>query len=133
MRIHFLSLFAIATAVSSARAADYKITDIPAPDGVVLEVGGMDWMPDGRLMMCTRRGDIWSFQPEKGEWKQFASGLHEPLGLVAGKDDGEIYVLQRAELTRITDTDKDGIAERFESFGKGWVTPATTMSTPSAW
>ena len=122
MRIHVLRFFAIAAAVSSVRAADpdYKITNIPAPDGVVLEVGGMDWMPDGRLMMCTRRGEIWSFQPEKSEWKQFASGLHEPLGLVTGKDNSEIYVLQRAELTRITDTDMNGIAERFERFGKGW-------------
>ena len=44
MRIHILRFFAIAVAVSSVRAADpdYKITNIPAPDGVLLEVGGMD-------------------------------------------------------------------------------------------
>ena len=94
MRISILSLALITTLVPVVvTGQDYEITNIPAPEGVVLEVGGMDWMPDGRLMMCTRRGEVWSYHPETEEWKKFASGLHEPLGLVAGKDDSEVYVL----------------------------------------
>jgi len=47
-------------------------------------------------------------------WERFASGLHEPLGLLTGKP-GEVFVVQRSELTRITDTDGDGRADRFET------------------
>ncbi|MFT5466653.1 MAG: hypothetical protein ACI8UO_001753 [Verrucomicrobiales bacterium] len=108
-------------AIFSANAEpDYKITNISAPEGVVLEVGGMDWMPDGSLMMCTRRGEVWNYHPETEKWTLFASGLHEPLGLLAGDAEGEIYVLQRPELSRITDTNGDGVAEKFELFGDGW-------------
>ena len=47
-------------------------------------------------------------------WELFATGLHEPLGLVAGKL-GEVFVVQRSELTRIADTDGDGKADLFET------------------
>ena len=47
-------------------------------------------------------------------WERFATGLHEPLGLLAGKP-GEVFVVQRSELTRIADTDGDGQADLFET------------------
>ena len=47
-------------------------------------------------------------------WELFATGLHEPLGLLCGKP-GEVFVVQRSELTRIADTDGDGRADRFET------------------
>ena len=47
-------------------------------------------------------------------WELFATGLHEPLGLLAGKP-GEVFVVQRSELTRIVDTDGDGKADLFET------------------
>jgi hypothetical protein len=47
-------------------------------------------------------------------WELFASGLHEPLGLLTGKP-GEVFVVQRSELTRIADTDGDGKADLFET------------------
>jgi hypothetical protein len=115
-----ISLSFFLAALPLASAQDYRIREIPAPEGVVLEVGGMDWMPDGSLMMCTRRGEVWNYHPETEAWTRFASGLHEPLGLLSGDKPGEIYVLQRPELSRITDTDGDGVAEKFEIFGQGW-------------
>ena len=48
------------------------------------------------------------------KWELFATGLHEPLGLLTGKP-GEVFVVQRSELTRITDTDGDGKADLFET------------------
>ena len=48
------------------------------------------------------------------KWELFATGLHEPLGLLTGKP-GEVFVVQRSELTRITDTDGDGQADLFET------------------
>jgi len=47
-------------------------------------------------------------------WELFATGLHEPLGLLCGKP-GEVFVVQRSELTRIADTDGDGKADLFET------------------
>ena len=47
-------------------------------------------------------------------WELFATGLHEPLGLLTGKP-GEVFVVQRSELTRIVDTDGDGQADLFET------------------
>lgn len=90
----------------------YRLETVPVPAGIVLEVGGMSFMPDGALMICTRRGEIWSLK--ENHWTQFASGLQEPLGLWPGKV-GEVFVVQRSELTRVVDTDGDGRADVFQT------------------
>lgn len=95
----------------------YRMETLATP--AFMEVGGMDMMPDGRLMVCTRRGEVWSLKD--GRWKRFASGLHEPLGLVATGAD-EIVVIQRPELTRIKDSNADGGADVFETISEGFVT-----------
>src|SRR5258707_12497564 len=87
----------------------YKITQIPGPESTPLEVGGMDWMPDGRLMVCTRRGDVWSLSGS--QWKLYASGLQEALGFVHG-DKGAVFVMQRPELPHLVDSKGSGAADR---------------------
>ncbi len=37
----------------------YRQIALPIPEGIVLEAGGLEWMPDGKLAVCTRRGDIY--------------------------------------------------------------------------
>ena len=37
----------------------YRIMTLPAPEGMLLEVGGVATLPDGRIAVCTRRGDLW--------------------------------------------------------------------------
>src|SRR5438309_11766793 len=37
----------------------YRMSTVPVPEGVVLEVGGLETLPDGRLAVATRRGDVW--------------------------------------------------------------------------
>lgn len=97
----------------------YKIVNIPIPAGTKLEVGGLAKLPDGRLAVSTRLGEIWIIENPvmlnnaKPYFKLFASGLHEPLGLAY--KDGAFYVAQRAELTKISDTDGDDIADLFET------------------
>ncbi len=96
----------------------YKLISLPIPEGVILEVGGMTTMPDGSLMVCTRRGEVWKIlNPnisgnQKPVYKKFATGLHEPLGLAY--KDGDIYVTQRGEITKLRDTDGDGEADIYE-------------------
>lgn len=103
----------------------YTITRFAIPEGEVLEIGGIELLPDGKLAVCTRRGEIWmisnpfSKDPEKeSKFTRFAHGLHETLGMAYR--DGWLYVVQRPEVTRIKDTDGDGKADVFENVSDGW-------------
>lgn len=97
----------------------YVIETIPIPDSIALEVGGMAFNDKDQLGISTRQGDIWILENpylKAGEapvFRKFASGLHEPLGL-APQRDGFIFS-QRGELTSVTDTDRDGLANRFRT------------------
>jgi azurin/glucose/arabinose dehydrogenase len=106
-----------------AREGKYWVrTPLPVPDDIVLEASGILALPEKRLMVATRRGEIWiidgAYSPElKPKFTLFASGLHEPLGLIAAPKGG-YYVAQRQELTRIADTNGDGRADLFETVCK---------------
>lgn len=94
----------------------YRIETVNLPENVLPEVGGLALMEDGSMAFVTRRGEFWIVHnPEGGRpyITLFASGLHEPLGL--HYQDGSFFVAQRSELTKITDTDGDGRADRFET------------------
>jgi glucose/arabinose dehydrogenase len=92
----------------------YTVETIKTPPGLSPEVGGLTFTPDGRLVACFHRGEIYTYDPAKQEWKLFAQGLHDPLGVLAPKDD-EVIVMQRPELTRLRDTDGDGVADSYET------------------
>lgn len=96
----------------------YEMRTIPIPENVKLEVGGITVLPDGRLAVCTRRGEIWMIDNPymnggQPHFTRFASGLHEALGL--NYRNGSFYAAQRGELTKITDTNYDGRADKYES------------------
>src|SRR5690606_11569224 len=74
----------------------------------------MDFMPDGRLVAAFHAGEVYVYDPDTRAWALFADGLHEPLGVLA-EGDGRILVMQKPELTRISDTDGDGRADLFET------------------
>lgn len=102
----------------------YTITQIPTPDGEIVEGGAIELLPDGKVAVCTRRGQIWTIEnafeyPDKEtKWTLFAEYLHEPLGL-AWKD-GWLYAVQRPEVTRMKDEDGDGRADIFETVSDDW-------------
>lgn len=104
-------------AQESPKEQDYfKISNIPVPEGLVLEVGGITSMPNGNVALATRRGDVYIIENPTGDqpyFRKFAVGLHEPLGLIY--KDGSLYCAQRGELTRLTDKDLDGIADQYQS------------------
>ncbi len=97
----------------------YEIKTLPIPDNIKLEIGGVAPMPDGRLGVCTRRGEVWVIENPyqlngtSPNYTLFASGLHEALGLVYR--EGSFYCTQRGELTKLIDTDADGKADIYES------------------
>jgi len=97
----------------------YEIRTVPIPEGIFLGVGGMAFLPNDKLAVTTRRGEVWTISNPymKGglapSFKLFARGLHEPLGLAY--HDGSLYLAQRPELTRLTDLDGDGTADEYKT------------------
>ncbi|WP_118193675.1 DUF7133 domain-containing protein [Albibacterium indicum] len=92
----------------------YLVENIPSPENVDAQVGALDFFSDGRLIAGFLRGEIMIYNPQTKEWKMFAEGLHEPLGIHI-VNDSEILVMQRPELTRVKDTDGDGYADLYET------------------
>ncbi|WP_194973951.1 c-type cytochrome [Aquiflexum lacus] len=95
----------------------YKIMKVSSPEGTLLEVGGLVMLPNGHLAVATRRGDVFIVEnptSPRPYFRKFASGLHEILGLVY--KDGSFYCAQRGELTKLTDTNQDGVADLYETF-----------------
>ncbi|MBO9572629.1 MAG: hypothetical protein J7497_10550, partial [Chitinophagaceae bacterium] len=97
----------------------YHIFTLPIPEHVKLEVGGMTFLPDDRLAVCTRRGEIWTISnpymknDAAPRYQLFAEGLHEALGL--NYVNGELYATQRSEITKLKDVDFDGIADEYKT------------------
>jgi hypothetical protein len=96
-----------------AEDAVYPMLKFPIPKGIVLEAGGLALMPDGKtIAVSTRRGEIYMVanafdrDPSKAEFRLWASGLHEVLGL--SWSDGWLWAQQRGEFTKIKDAVSDG-------------------------
>ncbi len=92
----------------------YEIETIPTPAGLIAETGGLAFLPDGRLAACFHRGEVMLYDPKTKRWSLFAEGLHDPLGLVA-ISNRELLVVQRPEMTRLRDTNGDGVADLYET------------------
>jgi uncharacterized cupredoxin-like copper-binding protein/glucose/arabinose dehydrogenase len=97
----------------------YQITDVPIPDSIALEVGGLAFTDDDKLGVATRHGEVWVIEDPYGkklktpQYTHYASGLHEPLYLAYR--NGSFYTTQRSELTKLTDTNQDGIADVYKT------------------
>ena len=78
------------------------------------EALGLAVTKDGTIVVATRTAGIWRIV--NGEWRLFAEGLFDSLGVVAEDAKGLTVVAgQKAELTRISDTNGDGIADRYDT------------------
>jgi len=112
----------ILLAIQTPTEADYYAAlRVAVPKSVELEVGGMQPLQDGSLLVCTRRGEVWRISNPLEEAPQFslwAHGLQEPLGLW---QQGEwIYSATRGELLRMRDSNGDGRADDFETINDDW-------------
>ncbi|MEZ6057313.1 MAG: hypothetical protein R3C01_11470 [Planctomycetaceae bacterium] len=101
----------------------YRIVEVPFPEELALEAGSFEVLPDGRLAIGTRRGEIWFVngafdENPKTSFSQYAAGLDEVMGM--SFKEGAMYITQQTEVTRITDTDGDGRADNFETLSDKW-------------
>ena len=119
-----LAILLAALAQDTPTEADYyRLVDVKVPDGIVLEVSGIAMLPDGRPMVCTRRGQVWiidgAFEDEgEPKFTLFAEGLQEPLGLLV--HEGWVYAVTRGELSRMRDVDADGHMDELETIADPW-------------
>ncbi|HZM00119.1 MAG TPA: family 16 glycoside hydrolase [Planctomycetota bacterium] len=94
------------SAAQAAESEHYVVDYLTPPDGAVLEVGGLAFLSDAELLVSTRRGQLWrvddplAADPEQASFQLVTEGLDEGLGLSTAL--GEVLVLQRGELSRIS-------------------------------
>jgi glucose/arabinose dehydrogenase len=122
------SAFICSLVFSAAHAqvqSDYYLREeIPLPKGEAMELGSIALMPDQKIAVTSRRGDLWICTGAYGDdvskvtWQKFAEGLHEPFGMFW--KDGWLYLTQRPEVTRIKDSNYDGVADTFETICSEW-------------
>jgi hypothetical protein len=120
-----LLLSTLALSAAPAVESDYwTVEHFTSPQGEILEVGGMDFLPDGRLVVSTRRGQLWIIDnalgdtPDDAVFHLAAEGMHEGLGLkVVGND---ILLVQRGELSRLRDLDGDDVFETIDTVTQDW-------------
>ncbi len=101
----------------------YTVEHFPVPPEIKLTVAGMDFLPNGNLVVATFQGEVFIVEgatgkPKEARWRRFARGLNEPGGLRV--ISGDIYVMQKCELTRLRDRDGDGTADTFECVSDAW-------------
>lgn len=89
-------------------------------------VGGLDFFPDGRLVVTTwdslgqvfiipnaTKADSSNVNPKRIAW-----GLAEPLGVKVV--DNRLFVLQKQELTELIDLDGDEVIDQYKTICNGW-------------
>ncbi len=89
-------------------------------------VGAMAFAQNGDLLVTTwdtigavyRLKNVHTGDTNKISVKRVASGLAEPLGIEVA--DGEFYVLQKQELTKLIDHDGDEITDEYEAVCNSW-------------
>jgi len=108
---------------SSASTPSFKAESFSLPKTTNLLITGMDFLPNGDLIVCTWPGEVWVIEgaqgaPTTAKYRRFARGLCEPMGVAVR--DGKIYIGTKQALYRLTDTDGNGEADLFESLNQNW-------------
>jgi len=80
-------------------------------------------------------GDVWLISGLKGDlekvtWRRFASGLHEPMSIVARQ--GELFVFDRSGIWKLVDSNGDKEADRYEMFCNLFAQTAETREFPNS-
>ena len=101
----------------------YKVEHFPLPKEIDLRVTGMDFLPNGDLVVSSWAGEVYIVHNAQSDvrnaaYQRFARGLMEPMGLKVW--NGQIYLVQKGELTRLVDSDGNGEADIYETLNSNW-------------
>ena len=92
-----------------------------------MRTGAFDFFKDGRAAVSTWNGDVWIVsglddELERLEWKRYATGLFDPLGLRIVDD--VVFVHGRDGISKLHDENGDGEADFYECFNNQvFITP----------
>ena len=128
----FLALFFGGTSFSPASVKPwkpriippgYRVETIETPKDehgrhVQFGVGAIGFSADGTVYVASRVSGVWTYKNDT--WSLFADGLHDPQGIWVEPDGHTVYVSQKPELTRLTDLDRDGTADLYETICDRW-------------
>ncbi len=107
------------------------------PDDFRPQVGALAFLPDGKLAVTSfppanngvfrdaYNGTLYIIDnpterdPAKIAVRKISEDLHDPLGM--NVVDGVLYLCDRNEVSKWTDTDGDGYPDKRETFSSGWV------------
>ncbi|MBK8091230.1 MAG: c-type cytochrome [Verrucomicrobiaceae bacterium] len=137
------------TAKLSTSTDAYVFDDIPLlfdnPWKRHVRLADIDFLNDqGDAVGVTFDGDVWLISGLKGDlekvtWKRFASGLHEPMSIVARKknqDSGiknqELFVFDRNGIWRLVDSNADQECDSYEMFCNLFAQTAETREFPNS-
>ncbi len=127
------------TGILSTSKDAYVVDDIPLPlDNPWhrnVRLCDLAFFKDGTAAGVTFDGDVWMIRglhEVKGlvRWKRFASGLHEPMGLVIR--DEQIFVFDRNGIWQLQDANGDGEADRHELFSNAFPQSAESREFPNS-
>ncbi len=99
--------------------AGYSIETWDAPKDIygrdqLFEPIGIAVAKNGTIVVTTRTAGVWRIRDN--QWSLFAEGTYEALGVVIEDDLGDrVVIMQKPEMTRLTDTDGDGRADQFDT------------------
>ena len=105
--------------VQTQLPAGYSIEDWESPKDLfgrnqLFEPTGIAVAKDGTIVVGTRTAGVWRIK--NNQWTLFAEGTYECLGVSIEDDHGDkIVITQKPQLTRLSDTNGDGRADRFET------------------
>ena len=116
---------AVVPAVVPEGQEPWLLETLPLPEGEVLEISALEIWHGDRVLVATRRGEVWVVEgvfdgdPLNCSWRKVMEGLQEPLGFLVQEDDS-VLVIQRGELSRLVDQDQDGAFDSVETVCDEW-------------
>lgn len=107
------------------RMSDYYSREVlPLPAGEVIEPGSIALLPDDRVLVGTRRGELWICEGAYGDdlskvtWKKYFDGMHEPLGMFW--KEGALHYTDREQYGRLIDRNGDDHPDVVETISAPW-------------
>ncbi len=103
----------------SAYITDTLTVPYENPFQSIMQLSGIAFAPSGVAYVTTLAGEVWSVSGIDDDldelvWKRFASGFNQPVGIRIDPDG--MYVLDRGQITRLHDLNRDGEADYYENY-----------------